>query len=175
MAAGGRPVVRVVPSDLGERLVQYKVGDTGKRRRSTGLLRLSKFQDLVVVRLEHLELTTASKSYQEYGIYRLRVTIVVCLWQRSSQRLVNPLLHHPLFPLRMHCPHAGPSYPSRPGADVGSAPNDKWIPMHRLPSWRNQNPGTSKNFLNDDLFAPEQRSMYKRRTAVNEIGRVSSV
>jgi hypothetical protein len=57
----------------------------------------------------------------------------------------------------MRCLHARPSYHREGGA--GFEPNDKWIPMLCLPSWRNQNPGTWKKFLNDDSFAPEQLLM----------------
>jgi hypothetical protein len=148
---------RLAPSYLGGWLVRYKFADTRARRRSTGLQRLKRFRVLVVARLEHLELTTAPNSYQEYGIYRPREMIVVCLWQRSSQKPVNLSLHHLLFPLRMRCLHAGPAYHREAG--VGFVPNDKWIPMLCLPSRRNQNPGTWKKFLNDDSFTLEQRSM----------------
>lgn len=147
---------REVTSDLGGRLVRYKTEETRTRRRSTGLQRLTKFRDLAVARLEYLELTTTPKSYQEYGIYRPREMTVVCLWQRSSEKL-GRLLHHLLFPLQMRCLHAGPPYHREAG--VGSARSDRWIPMLPLPSWRNQNPGTSKRFLNDDLFTLEQHSM----------------
>jgi hypothetical protein len=143
---------RSAPSDLGGWLVRYRT-----RRWSTGLQRLKKFRDLVVARLEHLELITAPNSYQEYGIYRPRGTSVVCLWLRSSQKPVNLSNRHLLFPLRMRCLHIGPSYHHEAG--VGFEPNDRWIPMLRLPSWRNQNPGTSKKSLNDDSFTPEQCSM----------------
>jgi hypothetical protein len=66
MKAGGKLMDRV---DLGRRLVRHRVADMRTRRRSTRLQRLTTFRDLVVARLECLELATALNSYQEYGIY----------------------------------------------------------------------------------------------------------